>query len=300
MSNTACMVGFLNVAKPAGMTSHDVVARVRRLAGRGVKVGHAGTLDPAATGVLPLALGAATRLIPYLVEARKGYRALVHLGTTTTTDDAEGEPVEQCAVPSLDRAGLEAVLAPFRGEILQVPPMYAAIHHQGRKLYELAREGQTVERAPRPVTIEQLDLLALDEENARLELLVSCSKGTYIRALARDIGAALGCGGHLAALERTFVGPFIVDEAVALAALLDSPALLPAVLLPPEVVVSHWPMVTLDEAQTRRVQHGNRLSLPQIAAGAVGEQVRAHAADGALLALLERREEGWQPVKVFG
>jgi tRNA pseudouridine55 synthase len=294
------MVGFLNIHKPAGMTSHDVVARVRRLAGRGVKVGHAGTLDPAATGVLPLALGAATRLIPYLVDTRKGYRAVVRLGQTTTTDDAEGEPQAQRPVPPLDRANLEAMLAPFRGEIMQVPPMYAAIHHQGRKLYELAREGQTVERAPRPITIDQLDLLALDTENAALELRVGCSKGTYIRALARDIGAALGCGAHLAALERTFVGPFHVDEATALATLLDDPARLPALLLPPEIVVAHWPMVTLDEAQTRRVQHGNMLTLPQMEATAAGPQVRAHAADGKLLALLERREDGWQPVKVFG
>lgn len=295
------MFGFLNINKPAGLTSHDVVARVRRLAGRKVKVGHAGTLDPAATGVLPVALGAATRLIPYLVDATKTYRAVVQLGVQTTTDDAEGEPLPETAgpVPPLEHTAMEAVLAPFRGTITQIPPMYSALHHQGKRLYELAREGQTVERTPREVTIAQLDLLSCDPGAAQLVLLVVCSKGTYIRSLARDIGTSLGCGGHLAALERTAVGPFQVEQATPLAALLDAPDTLPHAVLPPETAVQDWPRVTLDTAQVQQVQHGQAVRLP--GQEHAGDYVRAHEPEqGRLLALLRRQGAGfWHPERVF-
>src|SRR5262245_66408143 len=173
--------GFLNIDKPAGMTSHDVVARVRRLA-RQKRVGHAGTLDPAATGVLVVALGLATRLVEYIQEATtKRYRAVIHLGATTTTDDAEGQVLATAPVPALDPAALDALLDQFRGEILQVPPMYAALHHEGRRLHELARAGVVVERQARPVTIEQLAIVAC--EAPFLTIDVMCSKGTYIRSL---------------------------------------------------------------------------------------------------------------------
>ncbi len=286
------MYGFLNINKPAGLTSHDVVARVRRLAGRGVKVGHAGTLDPAATGVLPVALGAATRLIEHLADARKGYRGRVRLGVTTATDDAEGEPLATRPVPALDDAAIEAAVAPLRGPIMQVPPMYSALHHEGKRLYELARAGQTVALDPRPVQIYRLDWA---REGDDLLIEVECGKGTYIRCLARDIGAALGCGAHLAALERTFVGPFALAAAVALDALLADPALLPAALLPPEAAVAAWPVAQLDEAAARRVANGLPVALPELA----GERARAHGPDGRLLALLRREGEGWRPEKVF-
>src|SRR5689334_3095322 len=173
--------GFLNIDKPAGLTSHDVVAHIRRAA-RQKRVGHAGTLDPAATGVLVVALGNATRLIEYVQDATsKRYLATVHLGVTTATDDAEGEVLATAAVPPLDRAAIESVLEPFRGAITQVPPMYSALHHQGRRLHELAREGVVVERAARPVTIERLELL--EWAAPLLTLDVMCSKGTYIRSL---------------------------------------------------------------------------------------------------------------------
>lgn len=288
------MQGFLNIDKPSGLTSHDVVARVRRLVGRTVKVGHAGTLDPAATGVLPLALGRATRLIEYLTDARKGYRALVRLGVTTTTDDAEGEPLERRAPPPLDAAALEAALAPLRGTIMQVPPMYSALHHGGKRLYELARAGETVERAPRPVTIDRLELVRWETPDLTLD--VTCSKGAYIRALARDLGAALGCGAHLAALKRTFVGAFRIEQATPLAALESDPALIGRVLLPPEAAVADWPAVALDAAQSQRVRNGLGIGLPD----AVGDRVRAHGPDGALLALLRRDEAVWRPEKVVG
>lgn len=288
------MFGFLNINKASGLTSHDVVARVRRLVARKTKVGHAGTLDPAATGVLPVAIGAATRLIPYLTDTHKGYQAIVALGVTTTTDDAEGQPVEQRPVPALDIDTIEAVLAHFRGTIQQVPPMYSAIHHQGQRLYALARQGQTVERAPRTVTIERLHLLAHTEQ--QFTLAVTCSKGTYIRSLARDIGAALGCGAHLAALERTFVGSFTVEQAVTLETLNTQQTIAPY-LLPPDIAVAHWPRVDLDEQQSQRIGNGQSIRLADIAE----PQARAYSPEGFLLALLKRvDEQTWQPEKVFG
>lgn len=288
------MQGFLNINKPAGITSHTVVARIRRLVGKGVKVGHAGTLDPAATGVLPVALGQATRLIEYLVDARKGYRAVVRLGTTTTTDDAEGEPLERCPVPALDAAMIEAAIEPFRGTITQVPPMYSALHHDGKRLYELARAGATVEVSPRQVMIDRLELLGI-QGGTDLLLEVECSKGTYIRALARDLGAALGCGAHLAALERTFVGPFTLEQATPLAALEADADLLRTVMLPPETVVAEWPAVILDPTQSKRVRNGAPITLTTL----TGDHARAHTPDGSLLALLRRRDTGWYPEKVF-
>lgn len=287
------MHGFLNIDKPAGMTSHDVVARVRRLAGKGVKVGHAGTLDPMATGVLPMALGHATRLIEYLTEARKGYHGTVRLGVATSTDDGEGEPLATRPVPLLNDATIEAAVAPLRGAIQQVPPIYSALHHEGRRLYELARAGQSVELAPRPVTIYRLEW-ALAGPN-ELHIAVECSKGTYVRSLARDIGAALGCGGHLAALRRTLVGQFAIDSATPLERLLAEPAQLPALLLPPEVAVADWPVLDLDESQAQRVRNGLPLQLPAMAS----PQARAHSSDGVLLALLRFEGGAWRPDKVF-
>jgi tRNA pseudouridine55 synthase len=291
------MYGFLNINKPVGITSHDAVARVRRLVGSGVKVGHAGTLDPAASGVLPLALGYATRLIEYLAAARKGYRAVVRLGATTTTDDAEGEVLIERPVAPLDEAAIERALAPLRGTILQVPPMYSALHHQGRRLYDLARAGQTVERAPREVTIDRLELVdfGLESEQAKIVIDVECSKGTYIRSLARDLGEALGCGAHLGALERTFVGRMELEQATPLAVLEGEPALLPRLLLPPESAVAEWPALQLDAEQAVQVRNGRALAL----VGQAGDQLRAHAPGGVLLALLRRQGDMWHPEKVF-
>jgi tRNA pseudouridine55 synthase len=287
------MHGFLNIDKPAGMTSHDVVARVRRLVARGVKVGHAGTLDPAATGVLPVALGHATRLIEYLGDARKGYSGLVRLGVTTDTDDAEGAVTASAPVPPLSPEQIEAAVAPLRGAIMQVPPMYSALHHNGQRLYDLARAGKTVELEARPVQIDELcwELAGHDA----LAITVVCGKGTYIRCLARDIGAALGCGAHLAALRRTFVGPFNGVDAVALAALQADPAGLPSLLMPPEAALASWPVARLDPERERRVRNGMSVEI----ADATGEYVRALDADGALLAVLRHEGGAWRPEKVF-
>jgi tRNA pseudouridine55 synthase len=285
--------GFLNIDKPSGMTSHDVVARVRRIA-RQRRVGHAGTLDPAAMGVLVVALGGATRLIEYIQEATtKRYYAVVALGATTTTDDAEGELLVSAPLPALDQAALEGTLALFRGTIMQVPPMYSALHHDGQRLYELARAGVVVERPARPVVIERLELL--DWSPPLLTLDVQCSKGTYIRSLARDLGVALACGGHLQALRRTAVGQFYVEQAIPLGDLESDPARLANAVLPPEHAVLDWPAITLDADETRRVRHGQPLNLPEQA----GDRLRAYTPDSALLALLVRAEGLWKPEKVF-
>jgi tRNA pseudouridine55 synthase len=294
------MQGFLNINKPAGLTSHDVVARVRRLAGKGVKVGHAGTLDPAATGVLPVALGQATRLIEHLADARKGYGGLVRLGVTTATDDAEGEVIASAPLPPLTDEQVEAAVAPLRGAIMQTPPIYSALHHEGKRLYELARAGQQVELAPRPITIHRLDWAWAGPDTLSIE--VECGKGAYIRSLARDIGAALGCGAHLAALERTFVGPFALADATALDELLAEPGRLPGLLLPPETAVLGWPVLTLHAEDARRVRNGLPVSLAE-AGGPQDEaqplRARAHGPDGGLLALMRRDGELWRPEKVF-
>lgn len=289
------MNGFLNLNKPFGMTSHDVVARVRRLVGRGVKVGHAGTLDPAATGVLPVALGQATRLVEYLTDMRKGYRATVRLGATTTTDDAEGEVVESRPVPAIDAAYLEQSLQRFRGTIAQVPPMYSALHHEGKRLYDLARAGETVERSPREVTIYHLESTGSQGDPALLIFDVTCSKGTYIRALARDLGEVLGCGAHLAGLERTFVGTFALANAVDLATLQAEPSHINERLLPLEIAVADWPAVYLDDHQAAWVSNGRAISL----ADQPHEWLRAHNRDGDLIAVLHRTGDEWKPEKVF-
>jgi tRNA pseudouridine55 synthase len=314
------MHGFLNIDKPSGITSHDVVAKIRRAAGQ-KRVGHAGTLDPAATGVLVVALGNATRLIEYVQDATtKRYLAIIRLGVTTATDDAEGEILATRPVPALDRAAIEQALEPLRGEIAQVPPMYSALHHQGRRLHELAREGIVVERAARPVTIERLELIECQLPLLTLDIM--CSKGTYVRSLARDLGDVLGCGAHLQALRRTAVGRFVVEDAVPLNDLVgepegkqtrrqgdketgvyrstslspDPPVSLSQALLPPEIAVADWPAIALSAEAAQRVRNGLALTLEQ---PIDGEQARAHGPDGALLALLLRAGSVWKPEKVF-
>lgn len=285
--------GFLNIDKPAGITSHDVVARMRRVA-RQKRIGHAGTLDPAATGVLVLALGAATRLVEYVQEhTSKRYLATIVLGATTTTDDAEGAILEARPVPELGQADVERALNAFRGSIAQVPPMYSALHHDGQRLHELARAGQTVERAARQVTIESLALV--EWHSPYLALDIMCSKGTYIRALARDLGAALGCGAHLHALRRTEVGQFTIGSATPLAAFESDPGSIMTSLLLPERAVADWPLVELDREQAQQIRNG----VPVALAGDLGERARAHDPEGTLLALLTRAGDRWQPTKVF-
>ncbi len=295
MSGEVSAFGLLNVYKPAGPSSHDLVSWVRR--GTGVrKVGHGGTLDPAATGVLVLCLGPATRLSEYLLGSPKTYVARVHFGIESNTYDAEGEIVARNPRP-ISREQVETALAGFRGEIAQVPPLYSAIKRGGRKLYELARAGQMVELAPRAVTIHRLELLAWEPPIATLEVV--CSAGTYIRSLAHDLGRAVGVGAHLAALERTVSGRFRAEEAVPweqLAAAMTDGSWR-QYLLPPDLALADHPAMYLDAAGLDEVRHGRRVP---VAADMVDASLaRAYDPEGRFVAVLGRRGDWWQPVKVF-
>ena len=285
--------GFLVLDKPAGLTSHGCVGRVRRAYGL-KRVGHGGTLDPAVTGVLPLALGPATRLLPYL-EGDKTYRGVVQLGLRTVSDDLEGEVLASFAVPALEAADLEAALASFRGPIQQVPPQVSAVHVKGQRAYALVRQGEQLELAPRAVTIQRLELLGWDGATARLELLVRCSAGTYVRSLARDLGEALGCGGALAQLRRSEALGFGLEQAVPLEALDQAP--LPP-LLNPLAALGHLPQRQLLDAELegwrcgRALDHG--LSLE------AGEPVAVLGPDGNLAGMARTSEGGLlQPKLVF-
>jgi tRNA pseudouridine55 synthase len=286
--------GLLNVNKPVGPTSHDVVARVRRLT-RIKKIGHAGTLDPMASGVLVLCLGPATRLSEYAMRSPKRYRATLRFGITTDTYDAEGQITAERSTDDLTCAAVEAALAPFRGAIAQIPPMYSAIKRGGKKLYELARDGQEVARDPRQVTISALELVSCDLPAAVLD--VTCSPGTYIRSLAHDLGEALGCGAHLTGLVRVASGDFHVDDAVSLDSLEQAAAdgHWQDFLLPPDRAVAGLPALHLSPEEAQRLQHGNPIPAPPEASG----EHRAYTPAGHLLALVSARDGEYRAVKVF-
>lgn len=292
MSQALPASGFLNVDKPLGMTSHDVVAAVRRGL-RVKKAGHAGTLDPLASGVLVVCVGAATRLSEYVMASDKRYRARVCLGVETETYDAEGAVTAARDASHVTRALFEQALGPLRGEIAQTPPMYSAVKQGGRRLYALARAGQTVERAARPVRIEALDVV--DWAPPLVTLEVVCSAGTYIRSLAHDLGAALGTGAHLAALVRLASGAFTLEDAVPLDALLADPEWTRR-LAAPGAALAGWPVVALDAEALWRVAHGQALA---DAGAAAGRLAQGRAPDGTLAAVLEGDGAGWRPVKVF-
>ena len=252
--------GVLLLDKPKGMSSNHALQRVRRLF-EAQKAGHTGTLDPMATGLLPICLGEATKFSAHLLEADKVYRTRVELGVITDTGDAEGTVIERREVQRFSAQDIEAVLSHFRGEIDQVPPMYSALKHQGKKLYELAREGKHVERAARRINVYDARLLSLDDHAFELE--VSCSKGTYIRTLAEDIGLMLGCGAHISALRRLKTGPFGADTMWTLDALeqLDDQAAREAQLMPVDVLVEHLPSQVVDEQAYQRLSHGQSAQL---------------------------------------
>lgn len=247
--------GVLLLDKPAGMSSNHALQRARRLF-QAQKAGHTGTLDPMATGLLPVCFGEATKFSAHLLASDKVYRTRVELGVVTDTGDAEGEVVERLAVPALNATDVESVLARFHGEIEQVPPMYSALKHQGRKLYELAREGKSIERAARRVTVYDARLVAF--EGSAFELEVKVSKGTYVRTLAEDIGRALGSGAHISVLRRLATGPFGAEGMLtleALTALPDQDAR-EATLLPVDILAAHLPRLEVDADAARRLTHG--------------------------------------------
>lgn len=285
------LAGILNIDKPTGITSHDVVSRVRQLA-QMRRVGHAGTLDPLATGVLLLALGRATRLVEYLTAQRKTYEAVVRLGQSTDTFDAEGAVVAEKPIAFSDAALNQAVLK-FTGEIEQIPPMYSAIKKNGQPLYKLARQGKEVVRQPRKVTI--YDLKVLDWQPPFLSLRVICSKGTYIRSLAHDLGEVLGCGGHIAALRRTAVGHFTLETAVPLDAL--TPDNLSAHLFAMDTAVAHLPRLDLPESGASRLLLGQ--TTPRLPAQPEAELVRAYGPNGRFIGVVRANENMWQAAKMF-
>jgi tRNA pseudouridine55 synthase len=284
--------GLVVVDKPAGITSHDVVARIRRLAGTR-KVGHAGTLDPMATGVLVVGINRATRLLGHLLLTDKAYDATVRLGVSTTTDDAEGEVVTSASASSLRPEQVAAELATQVGQILQVPTAVSAIKVDGKRAYQRVRDGEKVELPPRPVTIHELEVRdqRVVEDWLDVDIAVRCSSGTYIRAIARDVGAALGVGGHLTALRRTAVGPFGLDVARTLDELADEFTVVDIATAARDA----FPAYELDGTQAALVRVGRKLPLDLPTDGPVA----VFDPDGEFLALYERGGELARPVAVF-
>ena len=278
--------GVLLLDKPVGVTSNRALQMTRRLL-NAQKAGHTGTLDPLASGLLPVMLGEATKFSSDLLDADKSYRATVQLGVTTTTGDAEGEVVERKPV-ALEPGAVDDALARFTGAIEQVPPMHSALKREGRPLYELARAGVEVERAPRRVRIHGLRLVG--QSGDTLVVDVDCSKGTYVRVLAEDIGKALGCGAHLAALRRTAVGPLTLDDAVELPVLqgMEIEARR-ACLQPVDELLGSLPKVDLDGELTQRFRQGQRLAID---AQPKGGRVRVYGADNTLLGTATINEWG--------
>jgi tRNA pseudouridine55 synthase len=278
--------GLVIVDKPGGMTSHDVVTRVRRLAGTR-RVGHAGTLDPMATGVLVVAVHRATRLLGHLTLTDKRYDATIRLGASTTTDDVEGEVLASRSTEAVTEDAVREALGAFQGEIDQVPSSVSAIKVKGKRAYDRVRAGEQVDLPPRRVTIHALDVTGLDLPDVRIS--VHCSTGTYIRAIARDLGAALHVGGHLTALRRTAVGPFTLDEARTLDHLTEHFSLTPI----GEAVRASFPARDLDDEQAAHVRVGRPLDL------ALEGRTAVFAPDGEFLALYEPGDTDARAVAVF-
>ena len=302
------MRGFLNIDKPQGMTSFDVVRQIRRAA-RMKRVGHAGTLDPLATGVLPVAVGDATRLVDELVGARKRYRAEILLGRETDTYDIDGLVVATANATAVTLEAIRAALPPFVGELMQAPPAYSAIKRGGEPAYRAARRGDPLDLPPRPVRVYELEALALDHEAdavARLTLEVACGQGFYVRSLAHDLGAALGVGGTIAALRRLQVGPFTASDATPLdraVAMLEEGATSDLVQ-PFDAVLGHLPQVSLDEDELAHVRNGIPLQLQPEKHGDIppeSTQIRCYSPTGDLVALLRPKGDPgwWHPFRVF-
>lgn len=271
--------GVLLLDKPVGLSSNDALIKAKRFM-NAKKAGHTGTLDPFATGLLPLCFGEATKFSQDLLEADKTYETTVHLGVTTNTGDTEGETIDTRPV-AVTVEQIEAVLPQFRGPIMQVPPMYSALKRDGKAYYEYAREGITLEREARPVTIHKLEFISFDAP--MLKLLVTCSKGTYIRVLGEDIGHALGCGAHLNALRRVQVGALTTEGMVTLDAIAAHAAPL-ELLAPVDALLSSFPQLDLTDELARRFLQGQRLALGKEAVAVPPEQGRVRVYhDGKLL-----------------
>ena len=283
------MNGIVIVDKPQGWTSQDVTARLRRVFSTR-RIGHGGTLDPMATGVLPVFVGRATRGVEFFEHAEKTYETVLRLGITTDTEDVTGETLTT-GVPSFTEERLQQVLEAFRGQIMQIPPMYSALKVGGQKLVDLARKGKTVERQPRPITIHELTLLGMEAEGIRLR--VRCSKGTYIRTLCKDIGEALGCGGCMAELRRVSAGEYTIDEAVPLAELLETQEP-EKYLRSVDTMFRNYPAVTLTANQEKRCRNGNAFTNPM-----ENGTYRAYSQEGEFLMLAQAEDNIMSTIKSF-
>ncbi|MFI6812129.1 tRNA pseudouridine(55) synthase TruB [Nonomuraea sp. NPDC050328] len=279
--------GLIVVDKPAGWTSHDVVGKLRRIAGTR-RVGHAGTLDPMATGVLVVGVEKATRLLGHLALTEKVYEAVIRLGVTTNTDDAEGEVLSRRPVEVAEER-VHAGIATLTGEIMQVPPQVSAIKVNGERAYKRARAGEEVELKARPVTIHEFEVTKLDGED--VHATIRCSSGTYIRSLARDLGEFLGTGGHLTALRRTRVGPYDLSLARGIEQLAEDCVILPI----GEAVTAAFPRRDVTEDEARVVRHGGRLPSAGLGKGPIG----VFGPEGELLALVEEQGRLAKPLAVF-
>ena len=308
------MDGILNINKPWGRTSFSIVAMVKRLTGER-RVGHAGTLDPAATGVLPVCLGQGTRIIEFLVDATKAYRAQIELGVATDTYDASGKITQKGDPSGISRSQLESALTPFCGLIQQIPPMYSAVKYHGKPLYKLARAGIKVERRSRPTTIHHLEFIDFKPPVVTIEIV--CGKGTYIRSLAHDLGQALGCGANLKSLIRLRCGLFDIRDAVSVSQLEDAFRLgyWQHLLYPIDIVLLHWAAMVVSDDVGQVIRNGYPVVLENDDGGEgtgcleqhipayslVKNRCRVYTHDGRFLGVLsfnpERRQ--WQPEKVF-
>jgi tRNA pseudouridine55 synthase len=289
------LIGFVNVFKPAGPTAAHVVARIRRIYGlysrdTRIAAGHLGTLDPQAAGVLPVAIGKATRLIPLLTDQRKAYVCTFVPGRSTTTADSHGEAIKEALLPVDWMKRLEDVLPTFIGKIEQVPPMYSAVHHEGKRLYELAREGKTVERKARSVTIYGITFLGAEENTARLR--IACSEGTYIRTLCEDLGAAIGLPAHMGALVREGSGAFLLQDSLTLEQIADGPK---EALIAPEAIIP-FPTIVLDLRHSADFRAGRMVPLP---AGAPAKHVFVRDVSRTLVGVGETHGALLAPRKVF-
>lgn len=293
------MDGILNINKASGMTSHDVVARIRKLL-KQRRVGHAGTLDPAADGVLPICVGQGTRVAEYLSESGKAYRASITFGIVTDTYDAEGEVVRTADTTRLTLSWIEEALPRFLGPQMQLPPLYSAIKLQGQPAYKRMRAGEEITLEPRPIVIYRL--LIHDWQPPRLTLEIECSKGTYIRSLAYDLGEQLGSGAHLSALTRTRSGPFTLEHSITLEQLATAleAGNIQDYVYAPDSALQQYPALHLDAATTERVQHGNPFPYGETTEAAA-ELARVYDHNGSFLAIATWDDtlHLWQPRKVF-
>ncbi len=281
------MHGFLNINKPKAMTSFDVIRKIKKIMPRKHKLGHLGTLDPMAEGVLPVAVGQGTKIIPFIEDETKEYIASMVLGASSDTQDAWGEIIYHGQQVKIGPNQLQEVLAKFRGKSQQIPPMYSAVHHKGQRLYDLARQGLEVEREAREIAIYALELLNIDRagELPRLTLRVNCSRGTYIRTLCHDIGQELACGAYLSSLVRTRSGCFKLEETIRLENLFNKQDNLEAALLPLDYPLDNLPMVELEDTEVRSIINGRPLNRTErlVSPG----RARLYAAEGQLLAIAE-------------